>query len=136
MLNGTVRTDTRLQSGHYEMGALSFGKHERIKKRRDFLRTYEEGVRVNSRNFIVILSRNETENKRLGITVTRKAGNAVKRNRIKRLLREFFRLNKETLPGSHDLVVIVKKGVPFLTYDDVYEELTNLFTERVINIKE
>ena len=114
------------------MSQFSFGKHERIKKRKDFLRIYEDGVRVNSKNFIVILSRNQAGNKRLGITVTKKVGNAVKRNRIKRLLREFFRLNKETLPDSHDIVIIVKKGVPFLTYNDVYEELATLLTERVI----
>ena len=114
------------------MSQFSFGKHERIKKRKDFLRVYEDGVRVNSKNFIVILSRNQAGDKRLGITVTKKVGNAVKRNRIKRLLREFFRLNKKTLPDSLDIVIIVKKGVPFLTYNDVYEELATLLTERVI----
>ena len=114
------------------MSQFSFEKHERIKKRKDFLKVYEDGVRVNSKNFIVILSRNQAGNKRLGITVTKKVGNAVKRNRIKRLLREFFRLNKEALPDSFDIVIIVKKGVTFLTYNDVYEELTALLTESVI----
>ena len=114
------------------MSQFSFGKHERIKKRKDFLKVYEDGVRVNSKNFIVILSRNQAGDKRLGITVTKKVGNAVKRNRIKRLLREFFRLNKEALPDSFDIVIIVKKGVTFLTYNDVYEELATLLTERVI----
>lgn len=114
------------------MSQFSFEKHERIKKRKDFLKVYEDGVRVNSKHFIVILSRNQAGNKRLGITVTKKVGNAVKRNRIKRLLREFFRLNKEALPDSFDIVIIVKKGVTFLTYNDVYEELTALLTEGVI----
>jgi ribonuclease P protein component len=109
------------------MGAFTFEKHERIKKRKDFLRTYEDGTRINSKHFIVILSRNQGGYRRLGITVTRKTGNAVTRNRTKRLLREFFRLNKKTLPDSLDIVIIVKKGIPFLTYKNIYEELETLF---------
>jgi ribonuclease P protein component len=112
------------------MKQYSFRKFERIRKRKDYLRIYQEGKRVNSKNFITIFSRNQTGIQRLGITVTKKAGNAVKRNRIKRLLREFFRLNKDKLPGSHDIVIIVKNEIPLLKYPDVYKELGSLFIER------
>lgn len=112
------------------MKQYSFRKFERIHKRKDYLRIYQEGKRVNSKNFITILSRNQTGIQRLGITVTKKVGNSVKRNRIKRLLREFFRLNKDKLPGSNDIVIIVKNEIPPLKYPDVYEELENLFIER------
>jgi ribonuclease P protein component len=109
------------------MKKQSFGKHERIRKRKDFLKLYEDGIRINSQNFIIILSRNQTGMRRLGITVTKKVGNSVKRNRIKRLLREFFRLNKDILPDSHDIVIIVKRDIPFLKYEDVRVELERLF---------
>jgi len=108
----------------------SFWKHERVRKRREYLSTYHSGVRIESKNFITVLSRNQLGTKRLGITVTKKVGNSVKRNRVKRLLREFFRLNKSTLPDSHDIVIIVKKGVPPLTYHDVCTELKSLFIGR------
>ena len=108
----------------------SFRKFERIRKRKDYLRIYHEGKRINSKNFITILSRNQTGIQRLGITITKKVGNSVQRNRIKRLLREFFRLNKDRLPGSNDIVIIVKNEIPPLKYPDVYEELENLFIER------
>lgn len=60
------------------------------------------------------------------MTVSRKVGNSVKRNRIKRILREFFRLNKDEFPVSHDIVIIVKKNISSLKYQDVCRELEDL----------
>jgi ribonuclease P protein component len=66
----------------------------------------------------------------MGITVTKKAGNAVKRNRIKRLIREFFRQNKSLFPAGHDVVVMAKRNMPPLKYQDACRELTELFTRK------
>lgn len=69
--------------------------------------------------------------KRLGITVTKKTGNAVKRNRIKRLIREFFRLNKALFPaGYNDVVIMAKRNMPPLTYQETCRELTELLTRK------
>ncbi|MBM4313895.1 MAG: ribonuclease P protein component [Deltaproteobacteria bacterium] len=103
--------------------AQAFGKRERIRNRQDYLRIYEQGTRRHSQRFTIITCRNPTGIRRLGMTVSKKAGNAVERNRIKRLLREFFRLNKLRLPAAQDIVIIAKKGILPLSYSDVYTEL-------------
>jgi ribonuclease P protein component len=59
---------------------------------------------------------------RLGVTVTRKVGVAVARNRVKRLVREAFRLAPTLLPAGIDLVVIAKDGAPTLALADVQRE--------------
>lgn len=67
------------------------------------------------------------ERTRLGITVTKKVGNAVVRNRIKRLCREFFRLNKHQITGYRDINIIAKKQAAALPAKDVFSSLKHLF---------
>lgn len=105
------------------MGDTSFGREERIRRRVEYSRIYRYGVRGSTAHFIWIVCPNTFGIRRLGITASKRTGTAVRRNRIKRLLREFFRLNKARLPESHDIVIIVKGRVPHLAYRDVCGEL-------------
>jgi ribonuclease P protein component len=108
----------------------TFGKHERIRKRKEYLAIYEQGVRGYSKNFTYITCTNPSGAKRLGTAVSRKVGNAVRRNRIKRLLREFFRLNKSQFPEAKDVVIIARKNIPLLNYRDVCRELRGLLVKQ------
>jgi ribonuclease P protein component len=105
------------------MEKQSFGKHVRICKRRDYLTVYQQGVRSYSENFTIIACKNQMGISRLGITVSKKVGNAVQRNRIKRLIREYFRLNRSRLSTPRDIVIIAKKDASLLKYQEICSEL-------------
>jgi ribonuclease P protein component len=64
---------------------------------------------------------------RLGIAAGRKAGNACARNRIKRRLREYFRLNREKLPPETDIVFIALKDASTLNTQQLFQELDRFF---------
>lgn len=65
----------------------------------------------------------ELPDTRLGVTVTRKVGNAVKRNRIKRLVREAFRKERRTLPGGFDMVWVAKRDATETTLEVVEKDM-------------
>lgn len=74
------------------------------------MQCYDSGRRHYTKQFVVF-SRNREDGGewRLGLAVTRKTGCAVVRNRVKRVVREFFRLNQECLPQGYDIVVVPKR---------------------------
>jgi ribonuclease P protein component len=88
------------------------GALRRRMRRRDFLTSTSEGVRRSTQFFIAYaFDRRDGRASRLGVTVTRKVGDAVRRNRIKRLAREWFRGRRREF-GSCDLVLIAKRDFP------------------------
>jgi ribonuclease P protein component len=84
-----------------------FSRDERIRRRVDYQRVYDRGVKIHGRLFTLFALPNELPRCRLGIAATRKLGGAVQRNRAKRLIREVFRRNK--VPVGVDVVVVPKR---------------------------
>jgi ribonuclease P protein component len=112
------------------MEEQSYRKTERVTNKSRFKVIYDQGEWRSSQHFTTVTYVNTQGIKRLGITVTKKTGNAVKRNKIKRLIREFFRLNKNLFPDKHDVVIMAKRNIPSLAYRQVCDELTELFTRK------
>ena len=88
----------------------------RLRQRADFSLCYDEGFRYHTPNFIFFIRRRDNcqAMSRIGMTVSRKVGKAVTRNRLKRLLREFFRQRLSLIPPNCDIVIVAKKNAASL----------------------
>ncbi len=103
-------------------GSGRFTRANRLLRPRDFKRVLDSGERRSSGSFVVffasrplqIRSEGKTQSK-LGITVSKRVGNAVVRNRLKRRVREWFRQAQLWLPGEKDIVVIARPAAQELS---------------------
>ena len=99
----------------------------RLRSRRQFLTVYERGQRVSSRSFTLFGLSNGLKSCRLGVTVTRKVGGAIARNRIKRVLREIFRRNRTRLQPALDLVINAHRSIDASDGERLERELLTAF---------
>lgn len=90
-----------------------------MKENRDFKRLYWRGRSEAGRYVAVYCKKNMLEYNRLGITVSTKIGNAVTRNRIKRLIREAYRLHEFQLVDGMDFVIVARSRAKGATYWDI-----------------
>ena len=112
------------------MESLLFPKNERLLNRKNFVNLNRLGKRYRTEHFTVISKQNGLGISRLGITVSKKIGKAVKRNKVKRLLREFFRLNKHCCPKGYDIVIIANNGADGLFFRKIKEELCEIILDK------
>ncbi len=88
------------------MTSERFPARYRLRKRADFARVYDRRCSASDAMLLVFVADNTLGHPRLGLSVSRKVGNAVTRNRWKRLLREAFRLSRSQLPVGVDIIAI------------------------------
>jgi ribonuclease P protein component len=94
-------------------------KSGRLSRSADFERVYRRGRSQGNRHLVLYaFPRGEGDGPRLGVSVGRKVGGAVDRNRVKRLLREAFRARAAELPPDHDFVVVARPDVRELAERD------------------
>ena len=98
----------------------NFSRTERLSQNTDFLRIKNHGISFKYKPFWVQLQSGEGLNRKLGVIATKRLGNAVRRNKAKRLIRELYRRSKDMLPESCQIVVIPKK--PIFETDFTYLE--------------
>jgi ribonuclease P protein component len=102
--------------------SYGFSRNERLLKRPEFLKFSGQGRKIHTDSFIILWNETPGSGPRIGITVSRKVGNAVMRNYLKRLIREFFRCNKNLfLPA--DFNIIAKQSASRLNFTSLSLEL-------------
>ena len=106
-----------------ERGNQAFPSAKRLKRRAEYIEVKKEGRLVKTPHFIVYVRARSEPPSRLGVTASRRVGNAVARNRTKRLVREFFRKFTPTLLYYCDFSIIAKPGAARLDFSQVRDEL-------------
>jgi len=104
---------------------FTFQSHEHLRKTRDFKRVYERRRSVSDRWLIVYGCENGLPYSRLGLSVSRKVGQATHRNRLRRLYREAFRLTQHEMPTGLDLILI-PRGPDEPTLEDLKQSVPRL----------
>ncbi|MCF8077711.1 MAG: ribonuclease P protein component [Desulfobacterales bacterium] len=107
------------------MSRTTFNKADRLRKRQEFLYLFKKGRRVHTAYFMAMFVPTDQPS-RLGITASKKVGKAVRRNRVKRLTREYFRQNRNRIRGQWDINIVAKSGSANLVTPDVFRQLQKL----------
>jgi len=117
------------QGPRHDRPRASLKPHERLRTTREFRAVYAARARAADGRLVVYVRPNPQGATRLGVSVGRRSGAAVQRNRTKRLLREAFRRARADLPGGYD-VVIVTLGRDY-TFEEVDRRIRSLVPEAV-----
>ncbi len=101
-------------------------KQSLLRKGWEFEKVYSRGKRLHGNGYTLICLDNGSVDSRLGISVHRKIRGAVKRNRIKRIIRESFRLQRQQYPQGCDIVFAVRPDFPCRHPKDICDAVTFL----------
>jgi len=107
----------------------SYPRESRLLTPKNFSFVFEQAIPSVSPSLTLLARYNAIDNARLGITVAKKrVKNASDRNRIKRIIRESFRLKRHSLPNI-DIIVIAKHGIGSLTNQELHKQLEKLWNK-------
>jgi len=112
----------------------SFSRDDRLRKRREFEECYASGVRISGRFIqVFLISGASRERARLGISVPRRVGNAVARNRVRRRLREVFRRTRDLLePHGGRVVVNARPSAAGVSFQELSEDYARAIRKAVL----
>lgn len=106
---------------------FEFDKSSRLLKSYEYQKVFENGLKDVSKYFVIFGSKNDKSKKRIGLVVSKKVGNSVERNRIKRILREQFRLIRPDEELTTDFVVVARPGSKNVSSEEVKLRLMSSF---------
>lgn len=110
-------------------------KKNRIKKNEDFQKVFKTGVSQANRQFVMYyLNKPGQGHIRIGLSVSKKIGNAVVRNKIKRMIRQVFTDYKDCIDSEKDFVIIARKPCTDMTYEQFKGSLIHVLRKSGIHL--
>ena len=100
-----------------------------LKRNHEFKRLYNKGKSAASQCVVVYCRRNGRAENRLGVTVSTKLGGAVQRNRVRRRLKEIYRLNEADLACGYDIVIVARMKSRFVGYRELESSVLPIFNK-------
>ncbi len=112
----------------------SFSKDKRLVSNEQFRNVLACGRRLDNNLLTVYIAENNCGYPRLGVSIGKIHGNAIKRNRLKRFIREAFRQCQEQIPNNYDYLVMIKKTVKQTTFEQIRKSFLTLVISAPKNI--
>jgi ribonuclease P protein component len=110
------------------MSDNEFHDVDRLRKKKDFKTLFIKGIRLNRTYFAVYVYRRKEQGERVAFSAERRMGNAVCRNRAKRIMRQAHRLRRTPTEGL-DILFIARKAILIGRFGDIESEMSRLFSE-------
>lgn len=106
---------------------MDFKRTQGLKKDSDFRKVYKHGKSFANRNLVMYILENKSDSTRVGISVSKKVGNAINRNKIRRRIKESYRLNVDTsVKCGYDIVFIARVAIKDTNYQDIEKSMNHL----------
>ncbi|MCC5909525.1 MAG: ribonuclease P protein component [Clostridiaceae bacterium] len=102
----------------------------RLRKNEDFRRVYKKGNSMANKLLILYISKNGLDYNRAGFTVSKKVGKSIVRSRVKRLMRESYRLNEEKIKQGYDLVFVARQGCNESNFSEIESATLHLIRKK------
>jgi ribonuclease P protein component len=120
-----------IQSRTYPVNrdGMRLKKDERLRKNSDFSRTYKKGRSQAHYLLVLVYRKNGNRGNRVGFSVSKKYGNAVSRNKIRRRLREIYTRERLKLKAGYDMIFVVRKNAQGAGFDQLRQAVGTLLTK-------
>ena len=118
------------------MNSFKFAKKNRLAKKKEINKVFKSKEVLKNKHFVIYFLKNNFSFNRICIITSKKVGKAFRRNRLKRLVKEYFRLNQKKYNDYYDFIFILRKYNKIQKYIDVETSLNKLFSDKKIFFNE
>jgi len=117
------------------MVSQNFEKNERLRLRNDFKKLFDSKGRAVNSYFVLVYRKNDLEYSRIAVSIKRKFGKAVLRNKLRRQIKEIYRTNKDKFPQGYDFLFIPRKALSEVYKNTKFFDIKKMIFDNVRKVK-